>query len=163
MIKWLAVALLFGVALAADLSPYLPDNSKTPGLLDPVLTKELICRPEFRTGKYRDVDDDTKDTVCQAYGLPPHCNAKQAFEIDHLCAIYIGGSQSTANLWPQTCSGEWNCHVKDKLEVYLHEQLCSGKIASPQEACDCLRNDWIACYKRYFDKPVPLGGKLHVQ
>ena len=69
-----------------------------------------------------------------AYGIPGgehhgYCDVAQGCEVDHLISIELGGSNEKTNLWPQPYSGvQWNAHVKDRLENFYHEQVCSGKI-----------------------------------
>jgi 5-methylcytosine-specific restriction endonuclease McrA len=72
----------------------------------------------------------------------------QGCEGDHLISIELGGSNEQTNLWPQPYSGlQWNAHVKDQLENFYHDQVCSGKIpltTAQKEIAD----DWVAAYKK---------------
>jgi hypothetical protein len=72
----------------------------------------------------------------------------QGCEVDHLISIEIGGSNEQTNLWPQPYSGlQWTAHVKDRLENFYHDQVCSGKIlltTAQKEIAD----DWVAAYKK---------------
>ena len=78
-------------AAASDL----PDASKTPGKLDPALTKDVVCARNFRTVKYRDVEDSTKKATCKAYGLSEDCDAKEAYE------LYLDSYRKHRAAWPQ--------------------------------------------------------------
>lgn len=141
--------LIMGCALAGDQ----PDSRLTPGVANPQLTQQVICAKGFRTTKYREVDDDTKNKVCALYHLPAHCDAKEAYEIDHLIDIDNGGSNDIKNLWPQKCSGPNNCHDKDKLEVRLHKLVCAGKVGFA-EAQHEIATDWLATYQKYVGKKI---------
>src|SRR5262249_11799969 len=76
------------------------------------------------------------------------CDVTQGCEVDHLISIEIGGSNEQKNLWPQPYSGlQWNAHVKDRLERFYRDQVCSGKIlltTAQREIAD----DWVAAYKK---------------
>lgn len=134
---------------AADLTPYLPDPAKTPGEANPVLTQERVCDPDFRTGPFRKVPASLKRKVYAAYGARNHkgiCAGREGCEIDHLLSLEIGGANTLANLWPQPYAGEWNAHVKDKLENHLHRLVCAGEL-SLEDAQAEISTDWIASFK----------------
>lgn len=51
------------------------------------------------------------------------------YEEDHYIPLVLGGSpKSEKNLWPQSYLGQYNARDKDKVENYLHRQLCKGAI-----------------------------------
>jgi hypothetical protein len=58
-------------------------------------------------------------------------------------------------LWPEPYSSEWNAHVKDELEDYLHEQVCRGKLDLPTAQREISTN-WISAYQKYFHTDKPL-------
>jgi hypothetical protein len=107
----------------------LPDHVKTPGVVDPALTKDKLCDPTFRTGTVRNVTQRMKVNACLAYGYTVGCPGK-GFEIDHLISIELGGSNDPLNLWPQPAdaSGVIGYHTKDVVENRAHRAVCSGKI-----------------------------------
>jgi hypothetical protein len=51
------------------------------------------------------------------------------YEVDHLIALSLGGSNSIRNLWPEsTKTTPWNSYVKDALEWKLHKLVCAGQL-----------------------------------
>jgi hypothetical protein len=89
-----------------------------------------------------------------SYGLTGnhsgYCGSKQGCEIDHLNSLELGGSNEQTNLWPEPYHGtDWNAHVKDQLENFLHTHGCSGDIALDQAQKE-IATDWIASYKERF-------------
>lgn len=157
MIFRAAVIVLFALALFVILISLvhaahagdLPDPKLTPGVADPQLTKDALCKPGFHTGAFRHVTPATKNKVCIEYGLPAHCDAREAYEIDHLIDIADGGANDVRNLWPQSCDPKvrWNCHVKDRLEDRLRVMLCKGQITLP-DAQHSISTNWIAEYQK---------------
>jgi hypothetical protein len=171
----ITLALLFTAVPAAADDHQLPDKAKTPGkplltvpdqkaaacltqlMGDTVAVGEaisltMICTPNY-SRCIRNVSEDEKKAVYDAYGIPGgehhgYCDVTQGCEVDHLISIEIGGSNEQTNLWPQPYSGlQWNAHVKDRLERFYRDQVCSGKIlltTAQREIAD----DWVAAYKK---------------
>lgn len=142
----MVMLLLIFSAKSADL----PNAKLTPGEANPVLTQKKICAPEFRTGPYRNVPASLKAKVYAAYGLKNHkgaCAGKEGCELDHLESLELGGANSARNLWPQSYSGEFSAHVKDKLENRLHKIVCAGQMTL-KEAQVCISHNWIECYRK---------------
>jgi hypothetical protein len=44
--------------------------------------------------------------------------------------------------------GQWNAHMKDKLEDYLHLHMCSNQISMSTAQHD-ISSNWITAYKKY--------------
>ena len=70
---------------------------------------------------------DRRDEVLLRYGLRagPHPD----YEIDHLIPLCLGGSDDFSNLWPQprrSIEPKWNAEVKDRLERFMCDMVCSG-------------------------------------
>lgn len=131
----------------------LPDPRLTPGDTVSVDLKTL-CTPLYSVGA-RNVPDSEKTAVYSEYhatrGNPPA-------EVDHLCPLALGGSNSILNLWPSPWHVNWNgkdcgARVKDVLESELHREVCSGKLPLAQ-AQEEIRRDWIATYQRHIG-PLP--------
>jgi hypothetical protein len=135
-------------AVPSDLAAYLPDPGLTPGDTLPVTTAD-ICVSGY-SSKVRDVPQSVKDQVYAEYGITSH--APGSYEVDHLISLEVGGSNSIKNLWPESYSGDWNAHVKDKLENRLHALICDGSLdlatAQHEEA-----TNWIAAYQKYVGQP----------
>lgn len=120
----------------------LNDLIYTPGKVDPALTKAKLCDPKFHTGTVRNVTQKTKVKVCQAYHAAGKCPGP-GYEIDHLISIELGGSNDSANLWPQPLDGHGviGYHTKDVVENRAHRAVCEGKL-SLGEAQNGIATDW---------------------
>jgi hypothetical protein len=143
-----------GVAEAAG--PLIPDARLTPGAVRS-LTATQVCtagapaenRPPSALEK----------AVFHEYGMDGA--EPNAFEVDHLITPALGGSDDIRNLWPEAYSSEWNAHVKDELEDYLHTEVCTGKIDLPTAQREISTN-WISAYQKYFhtDRPLRRNSRL---
>jgi hypothetical protein len=156
MMTGVVLALCAAPAFAAD--PIRPNAKLTPGVLmkslttgAPVGTKQ-ICVSGYSKG-VRLVPSSVKAQAYKEYGLK---NVPGHFEVDHLISLELGGANDLKNLWPQTYSGTWNAHIKDRLENVLHTQVCSGKVTLAKAQHD-ISTDWIAAYKKYIG-PNPASG-----
>jgi hypothetical protein len=142
-----AFAIAFALPALAD-DPILPDPKLTPGDTLPVTTDE-VCEPGYSKFVRRYIDGRTKALVYREYGLENH--QPGAYEIDHLVAIALGGSNAITNLWPQSLDDAkpWNAKRKDRLERRLHVLVCNDHALSLHDAQDALARDWIAAYRKY--------------
>jgi hypothetical protein len=128
--------------------PYLPDPIKTPGdTLD--VTASDICVLGY-SSKVRNVPQSEKDQVYQEYGITSR--APGSYEVDHLISLELGGSNSISNLWPESYTGDWNAHIKDKLENKLHDLVCNGTL-DLKSAQQQIATNWIAAYQQYLGQP----------
>lgn len=123
----------------------LPNKTLTPG---DVLasTKEEICVPGYASNT-RNVSTALKKQVYQSYNIP-YPQPTGAIEVDHLISLQLGGSNDIKNLWPEKASTVPGFREKDKVENYLHKQLCSGK-KSLKEVQQVIANDWTVAYREY--------------
>lgn len=103
-----------------------PDPECTPGGIFPEATIEQICTPEY-SKSVREVSQKLKDEVFREYGVLTHNSGE--YEIDHLISLELGGSNDISNLWPQPAQPKPGFHEKDKVENYLHEQVCKGHLS----------------------------------
>src|ERR1019366_5961663 len=55
--------------------------------------------------------------------------ATGAVEGDHLVPLELGGDNVIANLWPEPAEPHPGFHEKDRVENYLHRQVCSGAMS----------------------------------
>ena len=122
----------------------LPDKDCTPGAIIDGATKEQICVPGY-SQSVRNVSEKTKNEVYASYNITSHPTG--AYEVDHLISLELGGSNDISNLWPEPASPKPGFHEKDKVENYLHKQICDGKI-SLQEAQVEIANDWLPVYSQ---------------
>jgi hypothetical protein len=78
------------------------------------------------------------------YGLtfPP---PRGAFEVDHLIPLELGGDNTIENLWPEAAEPRPGFHEKDRVENYLHKQVCAGEMSLP-EAQRLIATDWVSVW-----------------
>ena len=127
----------------SDIQP-MPDPNLTPGDKLPV-TVATVCRRGY-TKSLPQVDAATKELVYRRYGIEP---VPGSYEIDHLIAKELGGSNEVRNLWPQPKDTFlWNSKVKDRLENQLHSMVCNGAITLDQAQQE-IAHDWVATYQKY--------------
>lgn len=120
----------------------LPDSACTPGATLNV-AKDQICQPGYSTS-VRDVPESEKNQVYAEYGITQHSAGE--YEVDHLVSLELGGSNDIANLWPEPAEPKPGFHEKDKVENYLHAQVCSGAI-SLQQAQTQIASNWMTVYQ----------------
>jgi hypothetical protein len=77
------------------------------------------------------------------------------YEVDHLIALSLGGSNSIRNLWPEsTKTTPWNSYVKDALEWKLHKLVCAGQL-DLKTAQSEIASNWIEAYQKNAAKSPP--------
>lgn len=128
----------------------LPDQGCTPGDIDPKVTQDDIQQTICVRGYTKTVrppvsyTEPLKLKIMQEYG---DSDSPKDYELDHLVPLEIGGNPSSeANLWPEPYDIAYNAHEKDKVENYLHEQVCLGKISLQQAQLE-IAKDWEEVYK----------------
>ncbi|WP_207229380.1 HNH endonuclease signature motif containing protein [Ktedonosporobacter rubrisoli] len=122
----------------------LQDIACTPGDIIQSATKEQICQPGYaRT--VRNVPTSEKNQVYAEYGITHHSTGE--YEVDHLVSLELGGSNDISNLWPEAASPKPGFHEKDKVENYLHDQVCSGAVSLKQAQIEIATN-WLDVYNR---------------
>lgn len=142
-------SLLFVMALGACAQRIEPNPALTPGATLDVTTAD-VCVAGY-TQKVRNVPVAVKRKVYAEYGVK---YVPRQYEVDHLIPLELGGSNSIKNLWPEPYKAEWNARVKDRLEGFLHREVCSGQM-SLQEAQQSISNDWIGTYRLVFHTQEP--------
>ena len=126
----------------------LADSACTPGAILSTGTKDAICKSGYAKS-VRNVPDSEKNQVYSEYGITSH--APGQYEVDHLVSLELGGSNDIANLWPELASPTPGFHEKDKVENYLHSQVCSGAV-SLQQAQTEIATNWLAVYNQMPNK-----------
>jgi hypothetical protein len=121
----------------------LPDPACTPGAVFPDATVDQICTPGY-SSSVRNVPQGVKDQVYAEYGIPSHEPGQ--YEVDHLISLELGGSNDISNLWPEPADPRPGFHEKDKVENYLHDEICAGRI-SLQQAQYQIATNWYAVYQ----------------
>jgi hypothetical protein len=123
-----------------------PNPTLTPGDAFPGVTAKEVCVSGY-SSSVRAVSSDEKAAVYQRYGIP---NEPGKHEVDHFISLELGGSNMVTNLWPEPyvtpdAPGQIGAHEKDKVENYLHDQVCKNAM-SLQQAQEQIRTDWYAVY-----------------
>ncbi|MBV9707100.1 MAG: hypothetical protein JO125_06805, partial [Chloroflexi bacterium] len=91
--------------------------------------------------------DQLKLQQIQQYGYSD--TNPRDYEEDHFISLEIGGNPTDPkNLWPEPHP---STNEKDKVENYLHDQVCSGAI-SLKEAQIEIATNWLAVYNRMPNK-----------
>lgn len=131
-----------------------PDPARTPGGTNPDITQDniqqTICNPRWSTKSIRPPESYTHDLKVRQlreYGYPDL--DLRDYEEDHLIPLEVGGNPiDPANLWPepyQTSIPDGGAHSKDKVENYLHDQVCAGALTLA-EAQREIATDWYRVY-----------------
>jgi hypothetical protein len=122
----------------------LPDHACTPGDIFTNATKDQICVSGY-SSTVRDVPQSVKEAVYAAYGITSRNPGE--YEVDHLVNLSIGGSNDVSNLWPEAASPIPGFHEKDRVEVYLQDQVCSGKM-DLRTAQIQIATNWLQVYNQ---------------
>lgn len=122
----------------------LPDPDCTPGAVIAGVTKADVCTPGY-SQSVRNVPQAEKNQVYAEYSISHHVSGD--YEVDHFVSLELGGSNDIANLWPEPANPQPGFHEKDKVENYLHAQVCSGAITL-QEAQREIATNWYVVYQR---------------
>ncbi len=121
-----------------------PKHTLTPG---DVLTTDasVVCASGY-SKSVRNVPSKEKREVYAEYNTP-YPQPQGANEVDHFISLELGGSNDIKNLWLEPASPTPGFHEKDKVENYLHQQVCSGAMTLV-EAQREIATDWYAVYLR---------------
>jgi uncharacterized protein YceK len=120
----------------------LQDPACTPGAIFPDATKDRICQSGYASS-VRNVPTSVKNKAYSSYGILQHTTGQ--YEVDHLISLELGGSNDISNLWPEAASPVPGFHQKDKVENYLHDQVCSGAVSLAQAQSEIATN-WLDVY-----------------
>lgn len=140
-----------------------------PGVANPAVTQanihQTVCVPGWSATARKALGshaETLKLADLRAAGLP--AAAAKLYELDHVRSIVDGGSPTDPrNLdlepWhimvsypPGSPARDWGARTKDRLEVYVHKQMCAGKITLAQGAT-MLTSNWMASYYKAFGEP----------
>lgn len=118
-----------------------PDPTLTPGDTFPGVTAKEVCTSGY-SKSVRNVSSAEKREVIRRYSVNYQPGT---YEVDHFISLELGGSNAVTNLWPEPYEPHPGARDKDKVENYLHQQVCDGTMTLGQ-AQDAIRNDWYAVY-----------------
>jgi hypothetical protein len=120
----------------------LPDPGCTPGaVIDD--SAGQVCTPGYGILPQA-VPAAQKEAVFAAYGISSP--AAGQYRIDTLIPPTLGGSNETANLWPQSASPLPGYAEKEALARYLRDRVCGGAITL-EAAQRSIANNWVAAYE----------------
>lgn len=131
----------------------LPDARLTPGATR-LISREQVCAVTTEE-EGRRIPLGIAQQVFARYEIREP--KPRAYEVDYLISPELGGAEDVRNLWPQPYDGgPWTSRVKDALEDYLREQVCTGRL-DLAEAQTAIAHDWIAAYRKYFRVTAPIA------
>ena len=104
----------------------------------------VVCQRSTR--ERRRVSAEVHRQAFREYGIS-YPQPRGAYEVDHLIPLELGGDNTITNLWPESAEPAPGFHQKDKVENFLHRQVCSGTM-SLTEAQRQIATDWIVVWRR---------------
>jgi hypothetical protein len=90
------------------------------------------------------VRDVTSAERAQVYAEYRALDVRGADEVDHFIPLELAGSNAIGNPWSEPYAAP-GAHEQDRVENYLHEQVCAGAMALP-DAQQLIVSDWYAVY-----------------
>jgi hypothetical protein len=109
-------------------------------------TLEQIYR-EYGVTPHQGICLDTRRMTKGGHGKPPHI-VVESCEVDHIVSLELGGADDPANLFIQPynpANGVPGAHAKDRLENWLHQQVCKHGMPLV-DAQKAIRTDWYQAY-----------------
>jgi len=132
-----------------------PDPARTPGAVNSEITqeniRETICNPRWSTKSIRPEENYTHRLKVEQIGEYGYSDSRlKDYEEDHFIPLELGGNPSDPkNLWPEpfeTSVPDGGAHAKDKVENYLHAEVCSGSLTLDQARRE-ISEDWYRVYQ----------------
>lgn len=123
--------------------PY-PDPRCSPGVALAGVTAATVCRPGYASS-VRNVPAGIERAVYKAYGIVSRSSGQ--YEVDHVISLELGGSNAAANLYPEAAEPRPGFHEKDKVENWLHAQVCAGRLTLAA-AQRLVARSWVDVYRR---------------
>lgn len=131
-----------------------PDPERTPGAVNPEITQEnirdTICNPRWSTKSIRPEESYTHRLKVEQISEYGYSDSRlRDYEEDHFIPLELGGHPTgPKNLWPEpfeTSIADGGAHTKDKVETFLHAEVCSGSLTL-DEARREITEDWYRVY-----------------
>jgi hypothetical protein len=132
-----------------------PDPARTPGAINPDITqeniRETICNPRWTTKSIRPDESYTHRLKIEQIGEYGYSDSRlRDYEEDHFIPLELGGNPTNPkNLWPEpfdTSIPDGGAHAKDKVENFLHVEVCSGSLTLDQAQRE-IAEDWYRVYE----------------
>jgi hypothetical protein len=112
-----------------------PDPILTPGEMD----ESLACISNV--DRPRQVTEAEKNAILKAYGAPADTD-KSSGEFDHWFPHWMGGSDSSKNIWFEPHVGKFGSLAKDKVELLLYWKVCMDKTMTLDDAKALYLKGW---------------------
>lgn len=131
-----------------------PDSSQAYGVVNPNITQsninQTICNKNWSTKSIRPPVSYTNALKVKLFNNGYHYSLDKSIkdsELDHYISLELGGDpRSEQNLWLESYLTTPNAKDKDRVENFLHKQVCAGKITL-QEAQREITGDWVKVLK----------------
>ena len=132
-----------------------PDPERTPGAINPAITqeniRETICNPRWSTKSIRPEESYTHRLKVEQIAEYGYSDSRlRDYEEDHFIPLELGGNPTDPkNLWPEpfeTSIPDGGAHAKDKVENYLHVEVCAGSLTLEQAQRE-MTEDWYRVYQ----------------
>jgi hypothetical protein len=132
-----------------------PDPGRTPGAMNPGITQEniqaTICNPRWSTKSIRPDASYTNRLKIEQIAEYGYSDIRlKDYEEDHFIPLELGGNPTDPkNLWPEPFESsvpDGGAHAKDKVENYLHAEVCSGSLTLDQAQRE-ISEDWYRVYE----------------
>jgi hypothetical protein len=132
-----------------------PDPLRTPGATNAAITQEnisdTICNPRWSTRSVRPDESYTHRLKVEQIAEYGYSDSRlRDYEEDHFIPLELGGNPTDPkNLWPEpfdTSIADGGAHAKDKVENYLHAEVCSGSLTLEQAQRE-IAEDWYRVYE----------------
>ncbi len=146
---WFSIFSVTSASPSCTVKGSLPDKMCSPGAVFQV-TAAQVCVSGY-SKSVRNVSESTKNAVYAEYGITTHSGS--TYEMDHLIPLELGGSNDIKNLFPEAALPTPGFHEKDKVENYLHKQVCDGKMTL-STAQKQIATNWLAVYNSMNKKPT---------
>lgn len=126
------------------------------GIANPSITQatigDTICNPDWTTDSIRPSSSYTTNWKKEQIAIYHMADSDPShYEEDHLISLILGGDpKDISNLWPQPYTAsipDGGARFKDKVENYLHRQVCDGSITLAEAQREIVE-DWYAVYLR---------------
>lgn len=121
----------------------LPDKRCTPGATLSNITADNVCVSGY-SRSVRKVASSLKYMVFSEYGITEREPGE--YEVDHFIPLELGGSNDISNLWPEPADPQPGFHQKDRVENFLHKEVCNGTI-SLEEAQLRIADNWVSVFE----------------
>ncbi len=148
----------------------LPKNTLPPqgwGTTNPNISdvniSQTICNPKWSTSSIRPSVSYTNKIKIADLNDPKwgYEDKKPGdYELDHIISLELGGNPTDPkNLWPQPYLNmyqgqNYGARQKDKVEGYLHRQVCSGAM-SLADAQQKISGNWVLVYGQISGITIP--------